>query len=480
VKLKQKFPSSELKMAKTEITQRPTGMFGFSIVWIGQLISVLASNMSWFALTIWAYEISGSATVLGIVQTSFILPFLLISPLAGALVDRHNRKLMMMVSDLGAVIATAVILILNAADILDIWHLCVASVIYGLSGTFQWPAYMAAISTMVPKEQYSRANGMMSLIDSGPAVFSPMIAGALLPLIGLTGILTIDVATFLLAIGSLLIVHVPQPEKTEEGQSGSGGLLKEAAYGFKYIFVRKSLLGLLLVILCLNLVQGFSGALFAPMLLSRTDNNSAVLGSVQSAFAAGGVVGGLIVSAWGGFKRRRIRGMLIGWAMYALFGMIIFGLGRGLQVWIPTAVLASMTFPLTQSASNAIWQSKVAPDIQGRVFSARRLIAWMVDPIMPVVAGALADYITEPAMTAQTGLANAFGWLVGTEPGSGMSLQYIFSGLGYILIIGVAWFIPTIRNVEELLPDHDQLDKAEPENKAEGSISTEESLQAVG
>lgn len=119
-----------------------------------------------------------------------------------------------------------------------------------------------------------------------------------------------------------------------------------------------------------------------------------------------------------------------------------------------------MTFPLTQSASNAIWQSKVAPDIQGRVFSARRLIAWMVEPIMPVVAGALADFVTEPAMTSQTGLSRAFGWLVGTGPGSGMSLQYLVSGLGYISIVVIAWFIPTLRDVEEILPDHDQLEKA--------------------
>ncbi len=444
---------------KEDRIKAPSGMLGFSIVWVGQLISVLASNMSWFALTIWAFEMSGSATVLGVVQTSFILPFLLVSPLAGALVDRYNRKLMMMVSDLGAVLATTGILVLKAFDVLQIWHLCVASVIYGLSGTFQWPAYMAAISTMVAKEQYDRANGMMSLVDSGPSVFSPMIAGALLPLIGLTGILTIDVITFILAIGALLIVHVPQPEKTIESQEGEGGLLKEAAFGFKYIFVRKSLLGLLLVILCLNLVQGFSGALFAPMLLTRSGNNSAVLGSVQSAFAVGGVVGGLIVSTWGGFKKNRVRGMLIGWSLFAVFGMIVFGIGRNLYIWVPAVVLASMNFLLTQSASNAIWQSKVAPDIQGRVFSARRLIAWLVDPIMPVVAGALADYVTEPAMMTQSGLAKAFGWLVGTGPGSGMSLQFLLSGLAYISIIIVAWFIPTIRNVETLLPDHDQIEK---------------------
>jgi len=439
-------------------TKRPTGMAGFTVVWLGQMVSVLASNMSGFALTIWAFQKTGSATVLGIIQVSFIAPFLLISPFAGAMVDRYNRKLMMMVSDLGAVVATTVILTLNAAGVLQIWHMCVASIIYGVSGAFQWPAYMASISTMVPKEQYGRANGMMSLIDSGPAVFSPMIAGALLPIIGLTGILFIDVVTFFLAIGSLLIVHVPQPELTREGQEGKGSLLKEAIFGFRYIFARRSLLSLLLVILCLNLVGGFSQSLFAPMILLRTDNNSAALGAVQSAFAVGGVVGGLIVSAWGGFKKR-IRGMLIGWGLYAFFGLILFGLGRSLYVWIPVSLLAAANFPLTQSASNAIWQSKVAPDIQGRVFSARRLIAWLTDPIMPVVSGVVADRVMEPVMQAHTGMANTFGWLVGTGPGSGMSLQFIISGLLYISVAALAWFIPTIRKVETILPDHDQLEK---------------------
>jgi DHA3 family macrolide efflux protein-like MFS transporter len=447
-------------------TKRPGGMLGFGIVWLGQIISVLATNMSGFALTIWAFEKTSSATVLGLVQLSFTLPFLLISPFAGAMVDRYNRKLMMMVSDLGAVLATTGILILNATGHLEIWHMCVASAIFGLSGTFQWPAYMAAISTMVPKEQYGRANGLMSLIDSGPAVFSPMLAGLLLPVISLTGILIIDVVTFFLAIGALLFVHVPQPELTEDGQAGKGSLMKEAAYGFKYIFARRSLLNLLLVILCLNLVGGLSQSLFAPMILLRTDNNSASLGAIQSAFAIGGVVGGLIVSAWGGFKKR-IRGMLIGFGLYAVFGLILFGLGRSLYMWIPVAFLAAINFPLTQSASNAIWQAKVAPDVQGRVFSARRLIAWLTDPIMPVVSGLLADYVMEPAMKGNTGLAHTFGGLVGTSPGSGMALMFIVSGLLYLGVTAAAWFIPTVRNVETILPDHDQMEKVTDKEVAE-------------
>ena len=440
------------------IMRRPGGMAGFTLVWAGQIVSVLASNMSNFALTIWTFEKTHSATVLGIMSVCFLLPFLLVSPFAGAMVDRYNRKLMMMVSDLGAVLATSGILVLNATGQLQIWHMCAASVVYGVSNSFQWPAYMAAISTMVPKEQYGRANGLMSLIDSGPSIFSPVLAGALLPVIGLTGILTIDVVTFFLAIGALLVVHVPQPELTEEGQAGKGNLWTEAVYGFKYIFARRSLLSLLLVILGLNLMGGFSQSLFAPMILLRTNNNSASLGAVESAFAIGGVVGGLIVSAWGGFKKR-IRGMLFGWTVYAIFGLVLFGLGRSLYVWVPVAVLASMTFPLTQSASNAIWQSKVAPDVQGRVFAARRLIAWLMDPVMPVVSGLIADYITEPAMKSQAGLGGLFGWMVGNTSGSGMSLMFVFSGLAYLLVVAVACYLPLVRNVETILPDHDQIKK---------------------
>jgi len=272
--------------------KRPTGLLGFTIVWAGQILSVLATNMTTFGLTIWAYKETGSATALGIMSTSFILPFLLISPIAGAMVDRYNRKLMMMVSDLGAVTATTGILLIHLTGHLELWHLYVAAVINGLANTFQWPAYSAAISTMVPKEKYSRANGMMSLIESGPSVFSPMLAGALLPIVGLTGILILDIGTFLVAISTLLLVHVPQPVRTAEGQAGRGSLLKEAAYGFRYILARRSLLGLLAFFLVQNFLMGMGGSVFAPFILSRTGNDSVALGAAQSAWARRGCRGG--------------------------------------------------------------------------------------------------------------------------------------------------------------------------------------------
>ena len=440
-------------------SKRPSGMFAFTVVWLGQIVSVLASSMSQFGLTIFMYEKTQSATALGLMQVFYFVPFLLISPIAGVMVDRHNRKMMMMVSDLAAGLATIGILLVLYFGVWQFWQMYLAAVIFGLGTAFQWPAYSAAISTMVSKEQLGRANGMMSLMEAGPGVIAPILAGALLPIIKLTGILFFDVATFILAIGALLIVHVPQPVRTEEGAKASGGMLKEAAYGFKYIFARPSLLGLQLVFFAGNLFAGMAFTLLAPMILSRSGNNSLLFGSAQSAGAIAGLVGGVLMSIWGGFKRR-VHGVLFGWIISGI-GMAIIGLAGGLPIWITGLAISSIVIPLVNGSNQAIWQSKVAPDLQGRVFASRRLIAWITNPISPIIAGTLADFVLEPAARAGTGLPAAFSWLVGTGPGSGMGLLIVFCGLVGVLVGVVGYFIPAIYNAEAILPDHDALPKAE-------------------
>ena len=434
---------------------QPSGMFGFTIVWLGQIVSVLASTMSQFALSIFIFEETGSALALGTMQVFFITPFLIISPIAGVMIDRYNRKMMMMVSDLGAGLATLGVLVLQSLGFLEYWHLYIASIIYGLGMAFQWPAYSAAISTMVPKEQLGRANGMMSLIEAGPGVFAPILAGALLPIIRLTGILFFDVATFVLAIGALMIVHIPQPQRTAEGDNSQGNIWKEAVYGFRYIFARPSLLGLQLIFFAGNLFAGIGFTVLAPMILLRTGNNTLMLGSAQTAGAIGGVVGGILMSAWGGFNRRS-HGVLLGWILGGL-GMAIIGLTGGLPIWITGMVLTSIVGPLINGSNQAIWQSKVAPDLQGRVFSARRLIAWFTNPISPIIAGTLADFVLEPAGRAHTGLPEAFSWLVGTGPGAGTGFLIFLCGV-FSALIGVSgYFIPAIYNAESVLPDHDAI-----------------------
>lgn len=393
-------------------------------------------------------------------QTAFILPYLLIIPLAGVMVDRYNRKLMMAVSDLTAGLGTLAILLLYFTGHLQVWHFYVVNILIGLGNAFQWPAYSAAITTMVPKEQYGRANGLMSLVQAGPGMVAPLLAGALMPSIGLNGILLIDVATFLLAIGVLLLVHVPPPTRTVEGQAGQGSLWQEATFGFKYIFQRPSLLGYVIMLFVANLFLGFPNSVHVPLVLSRTGNDSLILGTVETAGAISWTVGSLVMSAWGGPKRR-IHGALLGWIVYCLFGNILFGLGKGLGIWVPAILVAGLGSNIGIATSQAILQAKVAPDVQGRVFSARRLLTWFPDTFTPILGGLLADYVMEPAMRSQSWLAGAFGWMVGTGPGSGMAVIMVVFGLFTILAMLSGYIFPNIRNIEDLLPDHDQLQKVE-------------------
>jgi len=438
---------------------RPTGLIAFLVIWVGQIVSMLASAMTQFGLTIWMYQQTESATAMGLLQVFFITPFLIMSPIAGVMVDRYNRKLMMMVSDLAAVIATGSVFLLLAIGRLEFWHLYAAAALNGIGNTFQWPAYSAAISVMVPKEQLGRANGLMSLMEAGPGVLAPLLAGALLPLIGLTGILSIDVATFFLAIGALMVVAIPQPHQSQEGKEAQGSFLKEAIFGFRYIFARPSLLGLQMIFFFGNLFSGIAFVLLAPMVLARTGQNSMTLGAVETAGAVGMLAGGIVMSAWGGFKRRA-HGVLAGWAYTGVIGTALIGLNFGLPGWLAGMVLGGLASPLINASNQAIWQSKVAPDLQGRVFSSRRLIAWFTNPIAPLIGGTLADFVLEPAMRLPGPMTSAFGWMVGVGPGAGMGLIIVICGI-LITLTGLAGYaIPAIRCAEDLLPDHDQAQEA--------------------
>jgi len=445
---------------------RPTGMTAFIVILVGQALSLLGSAMTGLGLPIWVYSQTHRATDLTVMSGLFIAAMLVMSPFAGVWVDRLNRKLMMMLSDLAAGLVTVAILILYATGHLHVWHLYISSVIQGAFQTFQWPAFSAAISTMVSKEHYTRASAMLDTANSATVIFGPVAAGAVLGWLGnetgLTLILLIDVVTFVFAVGTLLFVHIPQPTAVSaEAKAARGSMLKEAAFGFRYIFKRPSLLGLLSVFSVFNFFYNVSvNPLTAPMILARTGSNELLYGSVQSIGAIGGLVGGIAISAWGGFKRR-IHGALLGCLLEGIFGLLIMGLGRpepawaGLPIWAAGLFLLLFFGPMSIGSSQGIWQAKVPPDVQGRVFATRRLIAWSIIPLANFIAGPLADRVMEPPMQGNGLFAQAFSPIVGTGPGAGMSLIFVFAGILSALAGLSGYLFPAIRNVEDILPDHD-------------------------
>jgi len=450
---------------KSQKQFRPTGMIGFTIVWVGQMVSMTGTGMSRFAITIWAWQVTGEATALALVGFFSFGPAVLFSPFAGALVDRWNRKLVMMLSDLAAGLSTVAILLLFATGNLQIWHLYVAGAFAGTFEAFQFPAYSAAVTTMLPKSHYARANGMLGMVEASSQIASPILAGVLLAMIGLGGILIIDITTFLIAIGLLLVVRIPQPSITEAGRQGRGNLWQEGMYGFRYIFERPSLLALQSIFLAGNLVGGIDLILVPAMILARTNNNEIILGSVQSALGIGGVVGGLVLSIWGGPKRR-IHALLLSWVFLGM-GLVVMGLGQRLTIWGMGNFGIGFVIPFVNGSNQAIWQAKVAPDVQGRVFAARRLIAQIAFPVSMLSAGPLADHFFEPALISGGLLSNTFGGLVGIGPGAGMGLMFVGSGILTVLIGLSGYAIKAVRNVEDILPDHDMVvtaPEAEPES----------------
>jgi MFS family permease len=429
-----------------------TGMKGFTIIWIGQVFSLLGTSMTSFALTIWAWRLTGQATALGLIAFFNFVPFLLTTPIAGAIVDRSNRKKVMILADLAAGIPTMCMLLIYVLNNLQIWHVYIATAFMGTFQAFHFPAYSAAVTMLLPKKQYGRASGMLATAEFASGIFAPVITAVMLSVIDLTGIMVIDILTFTFAISMLFLVHIPQPSVPASTNKGISNIWKESFFGFRYIYGRPSLLGLQLVLFSSNLLSSFGTTIISPMILSRTGNNTLLLGSVMSNGGIGGLAGSLVLSVWGGPKRK-IHGVLLGNIFINLLGWFLIGLGQNWYIWALAAFLGLFFLPILNGSNQAIWQAKVPPEMQGRVFAARLFIAQMGMPLGMLIAGPLADYVFEPSMMPQGSLAPVFGGLVGTGPGAGMSLMLVAAGfIGTIAGLG-AYSFRSLRNAEDILPD---------------------------
>jgi MFS transporter, DHA3 family, macrolide efflux protein len=429
----------------------PTGFRGFTVIWIGQIVSQLGSAMTWFAFSIWAWKTTGEATTLALVLFFSYIPTLFFGPVAGALVDRWNKKLVMAFSDLGTALATLAILFLYVAHSLQVWHLYVAAIFAGVFLSFQFPAYSAATTLMLPKDQYARAEGMLGLTQAVPGILAPVVAAALLGKIGFAGVMVIDLITFLAAFTTLLLVYIPQPVKSQLVVQGN--LWKESLFGFRYIFERPGLRALVVLFLAGNFFEGLCTTLISPMILARSGNSTIVLGSVESIGAFGGIIGGVLISIWGG-PRRRILGIVIGWTCAFGLGLLLMGAGGIWIVWAIAYSCFAFFAVVVNSSEQALWQTKVAPTVQGRVFATRLLLIQLPYLVAMPLAGLLADRVFEPAMMPN-GALSGLQWLAGVGPGAGMALIFILAGLCGVLVVLSGYAFRTVRHVEDLLPDYD-------------------------
>ncbi len=433
--------------------QKTGGMRVFLIVWAGQFVSLVGTALTGFALSIWVYLETGSATQLSLVLLAAQLPQMLFTPIAGALVDRWDRRWAMILADTGAGVGTLAIALLLFTDNLQIWHLYIALGFSGIFQSFQWPAYSAATSLLVSKEQYGRAAGMVQMAEAVGQVIAPAVAGVLLAFGGLETVILIDVISFVAAVATLLVVRFPKAEVSASGAAAAGSLLSEARFGWTYIKERHGLLALLWYFASVNLVFGFVSVLAFPLILGFADEIA--VGNVFSAAGVGMVVGSVAMSIWGGPKRR-INGVL-GADLILGLALIGFGLRPSLTAVTIGALIGFIAIPIANGSSQALWQSKVEPDVQGRVFAVRRVLAQIAGPVAMLMAGPLADGVFEPLLQEDGALADSVGGVIGVGPGRGIAFLFIVLGGISLVFTLIAYLYPRLRNLEDELPDHDEI-----------------------
>ncbi|MGL5939588.1 MAG: MFS transporter [Waterburya sp.] len=434
-----------------KIPRIPSNLRSFTIIWIGQLISILGSEITDFAITIWAWEITGKATPLSLILLFAKITSIIAAIFAGVIVDRYNRKFLMFFGDTASCLSTVFLLILSLTNHLEIWHLYITAAVNGLFGYFQDLAYSSSISLLVPKQHYTRATVLNDYVSGfGANILAPALAGTLYYLIGLQGIMTIDLLTFIIAIYLLSLVKIPQPT-TNINATENNNSWHNLTFGFRYIIKQKSLVMMVIFIIIFYFIDRVISGIESPMILARSDNNTAIFASVHAATAIGGAIGGVLLSIWGGFQRR-IHGLLLG-TILTFTSAIAFGLSNLPPLWLITTFFAALFWPIIGSSEQSIWLAKIPSQIQGRVFAARFLMTQMPALIALGMTGILADRVFEPAMMPGGSLTPLLSGLFGTGLGSGMAVQYTLFAVGGVILGLSGYAFAQLRNIETILPD---------------------------
>lgn len=420
-------------------------LLGFALVTLGQLVSTIGTRALTFALGIWVYLETGSATQFSIILVCGLLPALLVLPYAGAAADRWNRRLVMIVGDVVAALGSLLCLAMYAVGSLEIWHLYIAAGLSAIAGSFQQPAYLAATAQLVPKQYLGRTNGVTQALVAMSQALGPLAGGALVVLVGLGGVLVIDLATAAVSVLTLLVVRFPNALFRRREES----IWKEIVGGMHYIARRRNFVAMIVFFLGFNLMFGFAVALTAPMVLSFTSAGALSVASMLG--AVGGILGGIAMALWGGFQRRATG--MVGFILLTGAGMIMVGLRPSVPLLIVGLAVIAASLALLNGHWQTMIQVKVGMELQGRVLATNRMIANLTEPLGYFCAGLLADAFFEPAMRNGGWLADTVGNLLGTGPGRGMALMIVVLGLAQLTlaIIGLRW--RTLRYMEDALPD---------------------------
>lgn len=366
----------------------------FIPIWSAQIFSLLGSGLVQFALVWWITQKTGSAAYLAMGTFVAILPEVLLAPFAGAIVDRFNRRIVMIVADISIAVITLGLAVLFAFDLVQIWHIFVVMFLRSLGGSFHWSAMQASTSLMVPEQHLARIAGVNQALHGSLNIIAPPLGALFMSILEFYQVISIDVLTAIIAVIPLFIIRIPRPVRSDAGTILTPKMvLKDVVEGFRYIRNWKGLFYVTLMAAMLNFLLAPSSTLFPLMVTEHFKAGVWELSIIDSVFGIGAVAGGLILGVWGGFKNKATTSLtgIIGIGT----GVLVFGLAPANGFWIGVVgiVIMGITSSLANGPLLAIIQSKVAPEMQGRVMGTTNSICMAMMPISMLVVAPIAELL---------------------------------------------------------------------------------------
>lgn len=418
-----------------------TKSFGlFITVWAGQFISCIGSGLTAFTLGVYAFDKTQSASVYSLIILFAFLPSYLLKPIGGYLSDRFDRRLMMIIGDLGSALGLVFILLMFAAGNHELWVIYLGVALSSVFTALQNPAYKASVTDLVDESAFSKASGLMQLAESSRFLISPVIAGFLILAFPIEKILIIDIATFLIAVAAVFAVK-KKINNTKASQEEN--IFEGIKAGFRYIFAKKNLVWLLSLTTLITFAVGFLQSLMGPMILAFTD--ARMLGLTQSISASGMIVSSLFIGLFSRTKKQ-VRILSVSLAFTGLF-YALFGTSTNILFITIAGFLFFTTLPFVNTSLDVLIRKNVDNEVQARVWSIVSLVSQLGMVIAFAMAGFLADKVFNPLLMPDGPLASTAGKLIGTGTGRGIGLMFIIAG---ILIIITSFFIAENKSVQTM------------------------------
>jgi len=406
----------------------------FLLLWVTQTFSGLGSAMTGYALVLWSYEQQGSALVTALLMVSSYAPYVVCSIFAGALTDRWDKRRIMLVCDAIAAATTVCTLVLLKTGTLQIWHLYVLNAVNGLMNTVQQPASEVATTALLPRKHYQRVGSLRYLASSLNGILTPIIATAMLTMLGMDAVIIFDLFTFAAAfVVLLLFIRIPAKEKQNQQEP----MMASIRSGIAFLKKQQGILSLVLFLAAINFVASMVNATLPARFLPQEGAGEAALGAVNSMIGITTLIGSLLATM---LPEPRSRVRTICWTLLVSMSTENFfiAFGKSLPVWCVGSFLGWIVIPLMSTNLDAVMRLNVPPDMQGRVFAARNSLQFFTIPLGYFLGGAMVDLVFEPVMAGQQP-GSFLVTLFGTGKGSGAAC--FFAVLGFLGVGVCLWFM---------------------------------------